>query len=108
MANQIVETTFLANRFVAQTSRYIDSKVLYYGPNNLLTFATYKKRSYPTSDKDKFMVIPKPREYRPDLVSYEQYGTVSFWWRIMEANGLKDILEFEAGRNIRLPSNVFS
>src|SRR4051812_7358698 len=108
MANQIIETNYQASRFVAPTSRYIDSSVLYYGPNHLLTFSTYRKRAYLQSQKDKFMVISKSREYRPDLVSYDTYGTVSFWWRVMEANGMKDILEFEVGRNIRLPGNVFA
>ena len=107
MANQITETAFKADRFVAPTSRYIDSTVLYYGPNNLITFNTYKRGSYPRNDKDTFTVITKTREYRPDLISFEHYGTVSFWWKIMEANGMKDILEFEAGKNIRLPGNIF-
>jgi hypothetical protein len=106
-ANPITITTIPANRFVSQTSRYIKSKVLYYGPNNILTFATYKRGTYPSNPKDRFMVISKTREYRPDLVSFEQYGTVSFWWKIMEANGMKDILEFSAGTNIRLPSVLF-
>jgi hypothetical protein len=107
MANEIIYTDLRAERFVAQTSRYIDSKVLYYGPQHLITFNTYKRRTYPPNAKDRFMIITKNREYRPDLVSFEEYGTVSFWWKIMEANGMKDILEFEAGKNIRLPGNVF-
>jgi hypothetical protein len=107
MANQITETAFKPDRFVAPTSRYIDSTVLYYGPNNLITFNTYKRGVYPRNDKDVFTVINKTREYRPDLISFEHYGTVSFWWKIMEANGMKDILEFQAGKNIRLPGNIF-
>lgn len=107
MANQVTEAKINSAKFVAATSRYIDSKVLYYGPNHLLTFSTYKRGTYPPSTNDKYMIISKGREYRPDLVSFEQYGTVSFWWKIMEANGMKDILDFEAGRNIRLPGNIF-
>ena len=52
------------------------------------------------------MVITKGSEYRPDLVSFDEYGTIDFWWKIMEVNGIKDILDFAAGRNIRLPNNV--
>lgn len=107
MANQVTDTGFKADRFVAQTSRYIDSPVLYYGPNNLITFKTYKRGSYARSDKDTFMVISKTREYRPDLTSFEMYGTVSFWWKILEANGMKDIMEYQAGKNIRLPGNIY-
>jgi hypothetical protein len=107
MANQITETGFKPERFVAPTSRYLDSTVVYYGPNNLISFNTYKRHNYPPSDKDTYMVITKTREYRPDLVSFEHYGTVSFWWKIMEANGMKDILEFQTGKNIILPGNIF-
>jgi len=108
MPNPITVADIKADRFVAPTSRYIDSQVLYYGPNHVLTFSTYKRGTYPTANNDKFMVIKKGSEYRPDLVSFDQYGTVSFWWKIMEANGMKDILEFEAGKNIRLPGNIFA
>lgn len=107
MANQITVANLNTDRFVAQTSRYLDSSVIYYGPNNLITFTTYKRGEYPPNEKDTYLVITKTREYRPDLVSFDHYGTVSFWWKVMEANGMKDILEFESGKNIRLPGNIF-
>ena len=109
MANQIQFTRLKsAPSFVGAVSRYADQNVIYYGPNNLLTFDTYHRKSYPVTENDRYMVITKTREYRPDLVSYESYGFVSLWWQIMEANGMKDILEFEAGRNIRLPASLFT
>lgn len=57
-------------------------------------------------DGDQFMEITPEIEYRPDLVSADVYGTPDFWCILMEANGMKDIMEFKKGRNIRLPGNV--
>jgi hypothetical protein len=105
MANQITITNIRPP--VGQTSRYANQTVIYWGPQNQMTFDTYRRGRYPTSPKDRYMVIPKGREYRPDLVAYEEYGVVNFWWRILEANGMKDVYDFQAGKNIRLPSNIF-
>lgn len=88
-------------------SRYADQTVIYYGAQNKLTYNTYKRKSFPVSPQDKYMVISKTREYRPDLVAFEQYGIVSLWWKLLEANGMKDIWDFKVGTNIRLPANIF-
>jgi hypothetical protein len=39
-------------------------------------------------------------------VSYEFYGTPDYWWRIMELNGMKDIMEFRTGVNIIISGNI--
>lgn len=108
MANVVEITTIKATTFVPPTSRYASSPVEYYSEKKKITFTTYKRTPTRTSDADKFTVISKGSEYRPDLVSFHMYGTVDFWWKIMEANGMKDVMEFKAGTNIRLPNNVFS
>ena len=43
MANKIQFTNINAKKFVVDTSRYIDSRVLYYSDDNIITFETYKK-----------------------------------------------------------------
>ena len=53
------------------------------------------------------MVISKNYEFRPDLVSYEAYGVVDFWWKIMEFNNIKDIFDFKAGINLTIPDQFF-
>jgi hypothetical protein len=40
-------------------------------------------------------------------MSFDKYGVSDFWWKIMEANGMKDVMEFKAGRTIVLPENVY-
>jgi len=47
-------------------------------------------------------------EYRPDLVSRDKYGIPDFWWKIMEVNNIKDIIDFKAGRTIVLPENIYA
>ena len=106
MATVVETTNIKATTFVSPTSRYANSVVEYYSELKKITFETYKRRKFVSSDQDKFMIITK--EYRPDLVSFDFYGTVDFWWQIMEANGMKDVLEFKAGVTIRLPSNVYN
>lgn len=107
MANYYEESKISPRRFVPVTSRYADGTIVYYTERKLLTYKTYKKGKYSSSQKDKFLVITKRYEFRPDLVSYDAYGTPDFWWKIMEANGIIDIYHFRAGLNIRLPGSVF-
>jgi hypothetical protein len=108
MANYIEEVTNLDPiRFVPSSSRYRPSNLIYYTENKIITFKTYKKQvsSGPGLD-DKYYVITPGTEYRPDLVSYAAYGTVDFWWRIMEANNIKDVFDFKSGLNIYLPNTL--
>jgi len=108
MANNITYTTLVpTNGFVGPSSRYADSTILYYGPNSVLTFTTYvRKSAYVPSSNDKYAVIPPGFEYRPDKMSLSAYGTVDFWWKIMEANNIKDVFDFKSGLSIRLPASV--
>ena len=106
MANYLEETKIDAKKFVTVSSRYADSEVVYYTENKLLTFKTYKKKDIPFSQTDKYFVVNAGTEFRPDLVSKAAYGAVDFWWKIMEANNIKDVFEFRAGLNIRLPDNI--
>lgn len=107
MANPIEITNIAPTRFVTASSRYAQSRVIQYSESKKLTFEIYKRGTYPPSRDDQFTVISKGMEYRPDLMSRRAYGTVDFWWRLLDANGMKDIMEFKAGTNIRIPQNIF-
>lgn len=93
--------------FVTSVSRYSASRVIYYSDQKITTFETYKKPKYVASKGDQVAVIPAKMEYRPDLASKEKYGLPDFWWRILEVNGMKDVIEFKAGKTIILPENVY-
>ena len=109
MANEIsyMEWTTPTRGFVTPSSRYTRSEIIYYGALHKITFTTYKRQEPQLSEEDKYSIIPPGWEYRPDLASKYMYGSVDFWWRILEENGMKDIWEFKAGENIRLPINVY-
>lgn len=107
MANPIIETGIPASRFVDTTSRYKNSDVIYYGENNIITFKTYKRGEVPFTSNDKFFLIDRAREFRPDLVAKAAYGIPSFWWQILQANGMKDILDFRTGVTVRIPNALF-
>lgn len=107
MAAKTQTTDISPIKFVGNTSRYAGADVIYWGDQNLLTFNTYKKQKNILGSNDKFLVVTPGTEYRPDLVSKAVYGNVNFWWRIMEANNIKDIFDFKAGTNLRIPMNLF-
>jgi len=102
MTIQITPANF-ANQAISAGSRYAKSKAIYYGEQKTLTFETYLKTEYIPTGKENITIISKGVEYRPDLVSYDYYGHVDNWWKIMEANGMKDIWDFKAGTTIILP-----
>jgi len=107
MANYYEETLINPRNFVPVTSRYADGTVIYYTERKLLAYKTYLRGKYPPNKSDKFLVISKRYEFRPDLTSYDAYGVPDFWWKILEANGIMDVYQYKAGLNIRLPGNIF-
>lgn len=105
MANELSYTNYGTNNLVSSTSRYAAKDVVLYGSEKKATFAVSNKKKIGVGPNDKFFEITKETEFRPDLVSGQFYGIPDFWWRIMEINKMKDIMEFRAGRNIRVPNN---
>ena len=54
---------------------------------------------------DEVYVIPQEFDERPDLCSYEMYGTAKYWWifAVRNSNDIEDqIRDFSAGKTIRL------
>lgn len=107
VANKIEYADIRPAEFVTRLSRYSESKVVYYSETKIITFETYKRKAYVPSPRDQVTVITPGMEYRPDLMSFDKYGAPDFWWKIMEANSMKDVTEFKAGRTIVLPENVY-
>lgn len=107
MANYIEQTKIKARKFVNVSSRYAQSPIIYYTEKKMLTYPLYKKNNIAPNKKDKFTVVTKGYEYRPDLVSHEFYGTSDFWWKIMEANNIKDVFDFKNGLSIKIPGAFF-
>lgn len=106
MTQPIQPTNVAAKSIMSGGSRYITQNVIYYGEQRIITFDTYLRRPYQASGKERVMVITKGVEFRPDLVSQKVYNFPDNWWRILEANKMKDVYEFVAGKTIILPDQV--
>ena len=49
-------------------------------------------------------VVPVGMDGRPDLISYDVYGTTSYWWLVCASNNIIDPFEeLKAGKTIKLP-----
>lgn len=107
MANSIETTSGLSNlTFVGPSSRYLNSEIVNYVINGskFLTFKTYKRTPRQAAEDDRFYVIPPGSQYRPDIVSKFVYGREAWWWVIMQANNMFDVMDFKAGKTIIIPS----
>ena len=91
---------------ITVSSRYnaANSVLIYYGSNKYLTFTTYVRKPYIPSKTDKHAVVPAGMEYRPDLISEQAYGSPDYWWKIMEANNMFDVI-YAAGVFHHIPFN---
>lgn len=60
-------------------------------------------RDIPRAPSDKFIVVQGKYDKRPDLLSYDLYGTPNYWWTFMILNPdvLKDpVFDFQTGIQI--------
>ena len=103
MTTPIEITNKRPQSFVSAQSRYLEQNVIYYGEQKFITFDTYIKTPYEPDGNESVMVITKGVEYRPDLVSFDVYGFPDAWWKILEANSIKDVFDFVAGKTIIIP-----
>lgn len=65
------------------------------------------KRILFADPNDEVYVIPQEFDERPDLCSYEKYGTAKYWWifAARNSNDIEDpIRDFSAGKTIRIPT----
>ena len=65
-----------------------------------------KKRYLVRDPLDEFVTIPQQFDKRPDLYSFEVYGTAKYWWIFAHRNSdiiIDPINDFTAGKVIRVP-----
>jgi hypothetical protein len=63
-------------------------------------------RSVPAQADDATFTITTQYHHRPDLLSYDLYGTKDYWWVFAQRNinSIKDpVYDFTAGTTIKLP-----
>lgn len=52
-----------------------------------------------------FLTINKKYEMRPDLISFDVYGTVNYWWIICKVNDIDNVYEdMTIGKSIQIPA----
>lgn len=87
-----------------QSNRYRNMPV--YTFNNETFFGTFKIIKIPNNPKDKYHQIKPGEEGRWDLMSFNEYQTVDYWWLICLANEIYNPMESPpAGTLIRLPAS---
>jgi hypothetical protein len=75
-------------------------------PQNKLYLETLVIKPVPAEADDFYYQIESHYTYRPDLLSYDLYGTPKLWWVFVQRNMnvLRDpIFDFVAGQKIFIP-----
>lgn len=81
------------------STEYIDGKFL-----DVINF-----KNIPNQADDKLITIIPAYEYRPDLLSFDLYKRVDYWWVFAVRNKdlIKDpIFDFTAGKKIYVPNEL--
>ena len=58
----------------------------------------------PIAADDQYYFTSAGKKTRPDLLSYELYGTPIFYWMILSDNNLVSPLQMKANLTLRVPS----
>lgn len=99
MANRLKET----RRIYSNKSIYHDTPII-----NRRFLGFYVDRDIGISGSDEFIELESRHNYRPDILSYDLYGTEKYWWIFprMNMDLIKDpIKDFKEGLVIRVPTS---
>lgn len=87
-------------------AKYRQSSPYYKTTQNNLYLDLLTIRPVPAEPDDFLYAIENQYKHRPDLLSYDLYGTPKLWWVFVQRNMniIKDpIFDFEPGTKIYLP-----
>lgn len=57
----------------------------------------------PETEQDFFIEIDSTNEFRPDMLSFQVYGTPDFGWALMELNNLRSFKDLTIRNRLRVP-----
>jgi hypothetical protein len=57
----------------------------------------------PETEFDFYVSIDSSNEYRPDMLSYQVYGTPDYGWALMEINTLRSFKDLKLQARLRIP-----
>lgn len=87
-------------------AQYSNTSPYFSTPVNNLSLDFFQPRTITAQDDDTIYTIDRTYAYRPDLLSYDLYGTPRLWWVFSQRNPdqLEDpIYDFAPGVSIKLP-----
>lgn len=85
-------------------SRY-QTKIRLLNNKGELSIRMMRLRDLTFNDDDSVIHVVQPmEEYRPDLISYQYFGTPDYAWAILAANNLSVPFELNYGTKILIPS----
>lgn len=64
----------------------------------------WERRIFSKSTTDVTLVLISKYNKRPDLLAYDLYGKSSLAWFILQYNNISDIVDFESGLELVLPT----
>ena len=71
-----------------------------------VTFLEFIKKSQlylPVSPDDQYYFVDASKQYRPDLISNEVYGSPIYYWVILSCNNLISPLQVRTNLTLRIP-----
>lgn len=87
-------------------AEYNNTSPYFATPENEISLDFFVPRSITAEDDDVSYTIDRIYSFRPDLLSYDLYGTPRLWWVFAQRNPdeIEDpIYDFEPGVTIQLP-----
>ena len=87
-------------------SRYQQTPVIQNSTTGFSTLQIYRQQpdSYSIEDNSRMYEVGPASAFRPDRISAEAYGSVEYWWMILEANNISGIDELKPGLTLRVPN----
>ncbi len=87
-------------------ANYSNSSPYFSTPQNNISLDVFVPRTITAEEDDVIYTIDRIYAYRPDLLSYDLYGTPRLWWVFAQRNSdtLEDpVYDFAPGVTIQLP-----
>ena len=86
-------------------SRYMKTRLILDEESGTEYHETVSNYVVKENENDKFITITNDNKNRLDIISFEQYGNVKFWWAIAIANNIIDAFtEIPIGTVLRIPA----
>ena len=100
-----VLSNVVSDRDVNTLNRYRNKiKLTSYSGYNVIEFIKKSQLYLPEDPSDQYYFVDASKQYRPDLISNEVYGSPIYYWVILSCNNLISPLQVAANLTLRLPS----